>query len=124
MRTRSRAAALAALALIAATVPGTAFAANFDNKTLTGVYASSFSSSSTDRVGAYAVDTSADSKAAGVNWVRNSGASGSEVAWGGNTSRAQSATKASDKVVQLRTFKTDNNPFTDVIWGSRTFHNS
>ncbi len=125
MRTRSRATALVALALIGATVPGTAIAANFDNKTLTGVYASTFSSTSgsTDRVGAYVVDTASDSRAPGVDFIRNSGASGSVVAWGGNTSRAYSATATNNKVVALRPFKTDNNPVTKDSQGSWTYNN-
>lgn len=123
MTTGKRIAAALTLALMAATVPATATAANFDNKSLEGVYSSTFSSGSTSRAGAYAVDTKADGKAAGTDYLRDSGRLGAVVTWDGNGSRLSSATSTSDLVVGIRPFKTDRNPATGNLYGNWRYNN-
>lgn len=119
MRTRTRNTALAALVLMAATVPGVSVAADFDNTHLAGVY----SKTSGDRAGVYVVDTAGDSKAAGAHFGRANDTDGKVVAWNGEGSRAETPRYASNKVVKLRSYKTDKSPVTADIFGRWTYNN-
>jgi len=115
--------AMAAAAIFALSSPALASAANFDVTNLAGVYSSTFTSGGADRAGAYVVDTAADSKAAQVRWIRANNASGKTTAWDGSSSRAYSAINTSNKVVELRSCKTDHNPFTTDICGAWVHNN-